>query len=211
MGSDVLLYYGQHDFYMQAGEMEQIVNDSLTVLVNNEARIIKVYANTSTLAKGMKRIIPELVHDSSLQLLSQKYSIVIEENGKDEKTMTVQSRSKISGTDFCRESIVITYQSISHLPVSYFRTERSLVPVDSAIYGQMAGDPLYAGRLVSAKTKSSELFFVMKEKTTKCSFTEVSHKEQTPPALQQQRIVKTESGEYVPAKGFEEYLVSKEF
>lgn len=211
MESDILLYYGQHDFYMQAGALEQIVNDSLTVLINSEAKVIRLFPNANTLSKGMERLIPGLVPDASLQQLSQKYSIAIEENGKDEKTMTVQSRSRISGTAFCRESIAITYQSLSQQPVSYFRTERSLVPVDSSIYTQMAGDPLYAGRLVSVETKNGKLFFVMKEKTMQCSFKEVSHKEQTPPVVQQQRVVRTENGTYMPAKGFEAYIVSKEF
>lgn len=209
--TDMLLYYGQRDFYLQAGELEQIVNDSLTVLVNSEAKMIQLFSNKNVLSKTMERIIPGLVPDDSLQELRRQYAITIEQQGKDLKQMVVQSRDTIYGTDVCKERVVITYQSDSYQPVNYFRTQRSLVAIDSTVYMQMTGNPAHWEKMISASTTKGELFFVMIEKITECRFTEVSHTLQPPPALLQQRIVRTETGDYIPAKGFEDYLVSKEF
>lgn len=207
--ADMLLYYGKDDFYLQANHMEQIVNDSFTVLVNNEAKIIKLYANTRTLEEYMENIVPAYVPDSSLQQLSRRYSIQVQEGEKGLKQMLVQSRANVSGTSFPKESITISYEPGSQQPVDYFTAKRSLVLVDSAIYRQMEADPLYAGRLVTSKATNGDLFFVMKEKTTTCRFVEVSHQKQSPPALQEDRIMKNENGEYMPAKGFEAYLVER--
>lgn len=210
MEADILLYYGKNVFYMQTGEMEQIVNDSLTILVNKEAKMIKLFYNQNPLAKTMEHIIPAFVPDSSLQKLSLQYIIEIKQKEKEIKEMIVQSRIKISGTDFNKESISITYQSASHQPLNYTRLKRTLLPIDSAVYVQMEADPIYAGRMVKTKTAKGNLFFVMKEKKTECQFGLISHQERIPPALQQQRVVRMENGEYMPAKGFEAYLVSAE-
>lgn len=195
---------------MKAGELEQVANDSVTVVVNSKAKMIKLFSNTNTLSKSMERIIPGVVPDASLQQLSRKYAITTEDNGKD-RTMTVQSRDKIPGTDLAREMIAVTYQPGTCQPFNYTQVKRSLLPVDSAAYAQMETDPAYAGRIIKTGTIKGELFFVMKERTTGCRFVEISHSSQAPPVLQQQRVVKTGTGEYIPAKGFEEYLVSKEF
>lgn len=208
MEADMLLYYGRNNFYIQAGDLEQIVNDSLTVLINNEAKIMKIFSNTHTLGKTMEQIIPSFVPDSSLQKLSLRYSIEIQDEGKDIKKMTVQSRQRISGTAFSKETITITYRADSLQPLNYYRSQRSLIPVDSTVYNEMTGNPLYTGRLVTSKAAKGDLFFVMKEKTTECRFNEVIRQEALPTALQRHRIDRTESGEYIPAKGFEGYLVS---
>ncbi|MFT3703006.1 MAG: hypothetical protein QM802_11585 [Agriterribacter sp.] len=211
MESDIQLYYGKHDFYMNAGDLEQIINDSLTVLVNNEAKMIKVFSNTNALEKSMEKIIPSFLPDSSLQKLASQYNVEIIglENGL--KKMVVSSKAIVSGTAFNREAITIVYHLDSYQPVSYVRTTRSLIPVDPTIYVQMQSDSTYQGRLVESKTKSGELFFVMKEKITDCRFDHVDHATGLPSALLQQRIDRSQTGEFVGAKGFEEYQVSINF
>lgn len=212
MENDILLYYGKDAFYMNTGGMEQIVNDSLTVLVNNEAKMIKLFSNPNALKNSMERIIPTFVPDSSLQKLASQYSIIIHEEGKDIKKMTLESRSIVSGTSLNKESISIVYNASSYQPVNYTRATRNLIPVDSAVFVQMEADPDYSGRTVRSKTsRGVDLFFVLKEKTTECRFLQVSYQVKLAPVLPQDRVVKGLDGEYSPAKGFEEYLVSKEF
>lgn len=206
---NMLLYYGQHDFYMNAGGLEQIVNDSLTILINNEARMIRLFPNVNTVRKTLESTVSMFLPDSSLEKLAKKYAIMILEPAKGLKEMTVQSKDKISGTDFNKESIKVTYQSESHQPVSYVTTRRSLVPVDLTMYKQFEKDPGYAGRLLKFKTKNeTDIFLVVKEKVMQCSFAQVNYDMQSSPVVQGDRIVRMSDGEYKPAKKFEAYLLS---
>lgn len=210
----MLLYYSKHDFYLQAGEIEQIVNDSLTVLVNNDAKVIKVFSNSQSLEKNMQKSIPAFVSDSSLEKLAALYTIETEDKEKNRKEIIMQSRALVSGTSFSKEAIAITYLPGSQQPVVYLQYKRNLVPIDSASYTQMNSDPLYAGRLVKTKTSKKDggnLFFVIKERITECRFIEATHDIWLPPVVQQNRVVKNENGAYVAVNGFEDYQVTKEF
>jgi len=209
--TDIVLYYGKNDFYMQTEGLEQIANDTLLVMVNNESKMINLYPNNGQVMKNLERMVSVLMPDSSLEKLAQQYSAKILDEGKDLKRIILQSRDKIYGTDLFKETISVVYQGTTFQPLTYDQAKLNLLPVDSTVYSQLGGDPAYAGRLVSISRDGSNLFFVVKEKITQCRFTKITFDQQVPPAREQDRVVRTISGEYQPAKGFENYLVSKEF
>jgi len=209
--ADMILYYGKKDFYIQAKGMEQIANDTILVLVNNEAKMINLYPNNGQLLEYMEKMLSSPIADSSLEKLARQYTGRMEDESKSMKRIELQSRDKIFGTDLSRETIKITYQANTHQPVMYSRSKLSLLPVDSVVYSMMADDSHYTGRMVSTKKNEGNLFFIVKEQITRCQFSQVTHDQQTPPVREQDRIVKTTNGGYEPAEGFKDYLVMKEF
>jgi hypothetical protein len=196
---------------MMAEGLEQIANDTLIVMVNNEAKMIKLYPNNGMLIKSLENIVSTLMPDSAIEKLVQQYSAKIEDEGKDIKRITLQSRDKISGTDLFKETISIVYHPGTYQPVSYQQSKMSLLPVDSAVYSHLKDNTAYAGRLISAGTDAGRLFFLLKEKITECMFTKITREMQTPPAREQDRVIRRANGEYQAAKGFGEYLVSSEW
>jgi len=209
--ADMLLYYGSNEFYLQTENMEQIVNDSLVVMVNNEAKMIKLFPNNGETMQNLEKMGAVPVADSSLQKIVARYSGIMREEGKNTKRITLQSREKIFGTELFKETISIIYQSETYKPLVYNHSKLSLFPVDTTVYSQLTNDPAYTGRLVNTKTEAGNLFFIVKEKITQYRFININHEQKTPPAREQDRVVKTENGEYKPARGFEEYLVSREW
>ena len=209
--TDMILYYSKKDFYMQAEGMEQIANDTLMVMVNNEVKMISLYPNNGQLIKNLEKMVSVLTPDSSLEELAQRYSAKIQDEEKGNKRIILQSRDKIFGTDLFKETISVVFHAATYQPFTYDQAKLSLLPVDSAIYYQLTGDSAYAGKLVSTNTDAGNLFFVVKEKITQCRFTKITHNQQVPPVREQDRVLRVANGEYQPAKGFEDYLVSKEF
>jgi hypothetical protein len=209
--TDMVLYYGKNDFYMQAEGMEQIANDTLLVMVNNESKMISLYPNNRELIKNLENMVSVLMPDSSLEKLALQYSGKIQDEGKSIKRIILQSRNKISGTDLFKETINVVYDAATFQPLAYDQAKLSLLPIDSTVYRQLSGDTSYAGRLIGINKDGGNLFFVVKEKMTQCRFTNITHDQQVPPAREQDRVVRLANGEYQPAKGFENFLLSKEF
>jgi hypothetical protein len=86
-----------------------------------------------------------------------------------------------------------------------------MVPVDSAVFVNLTADKSFEGKLVKGNTPRGNIYFLMKEQTTRYVFKEVNYSVQAPPVWQQDRIAKAEDGHYIPAKGYEDYILSKEF
>jgi hypothetical protein len=210
--TDVVLYYGKNDFYMKAEGLEQIANDSLVVMVNNEAKMIKLYSNTGQLLNNLQKSVSMFMPDSSLQKLAQRYSATTQNREKNVRQIALQSREKIFGTDLFKETISITYKAGTYEPLSFEQSRRILLPVDSTVYQtSLSGNATYVGRLISAKANAGNLYFVVRDQNTVCRFIKINHDSQTPPLREQDRVLKEADGSYQPAKGFEDYMVSKEF
>lgn len=211
METDMQLFYGKNDFYMQAEGMEQIANDSLVIMVNNETKMINLFPNDGQAFKKFQQSMAMFAPDSSLQRLAQQFTAGLVDKGQGRRTIILQSRSRVTGTDQLKEIVSMTYDATTHQPLAYHHTTRSLTPVDSLVYSRLAGNSAYNGRLVSTKVKEYNLFWVVKENITDCRFNKISHKEQHPPAREHDRVVRAANGGYEPAKGFENYLVNTEW
>lgn len=209
--TDMVVYYGKSDFYMQAEGLEQIANDSLIVLVNAATKMIRLYPNDSAMQRRLQQAILLYKPDSSFKELVQRYVASMVSEDQSSKQITLQSRDKLFGTAFPKETISISYQPGTFQPKVFDQVKRSLVLIDVAMYQRLQNNPEYSGRLVQTKAKGAELFFMVKEIHTNCRFTEVSHELGQPPVRQQDRIVKVQDGSFQPVRGFEDYVLSKEF
>ena len=72
-------------------------------------------------------------------------------------------------------------------------------------------DPGYDGKLISTSTSEGKLFFLVKQITTLYRFDKINYKVQLPPVKEDDRVIRKNNGDYQAAKGFEQYVLSKEF
>lgn len=208
--TDVTLYYDQHAFYMQAEGMEQIANDSVLIMVNNNARMIKVFPNKGLLTYSQGNRISSFMPDTSLEKLSQRFIATIREEGHAGKRIILQSHERITGTEFDKEMIDVSYSAGNYQPIHYKQIRRSVAPVDSAAYSEMIKDAAWNKRLFTTKVKAGEMFFVVKEQVTECRFTSIDYTQKASPVHEHDRVVRNAGGEYMPAKGYEAYNVTQE-
>ena len=209
--TDMILYYGKNNFYMQAENVEQIINDTMVVIVNNEARVITLYHNEDDLMSTLKKITSLLMPDSAVEKLADLYDAKTESRGDGTSAISLQSKEKITGTNLVKETINVIYKPVTLEPVEYDQSRFSLIPIDSAVYSRLNGVSAFAGRLVKVKMDAEDLFFVVKEKITHYGFSQILNNQLSSPVKEQDRISKDGDGSYVPAKGYEGYLLSKEF
>jgi hypothetical protein len=211
MQADMDLYYGSGEFYMQAEGLEEIVNDSMVIAVNSQTKQIVMYTNSQQVVKSIDQSVSLFMPDSSLEILSKKYRSAIAEAGPGKKKIALKSRETLYGTLIPKESAEVIYRASSYEPDEFIQTKVRLVPVDSVVYHELEKDSAYLGKLVSTPSAGGNLFFLVKEVNTSCSFRKIDHQVQGPPVGERDRVVKTPNGAYTPAKGFEEYVLSKSF
>jgi hypothetical protein len=208
---DMDVYYDYHNFYMKTEGLEEIVNDSLIVMVNNPAKNVLLYPNNQQLIVNMEKSAIAIMPDSSIEALAKKYASSVSASGKDQKRIELKSREIVFGTTLHRESIMISYRVSTHQPLEFRRTKTLLLPMDSATYNNLMKDPAYDGKLVRTSASQGNLFFLVKELTTSYRFDKINYNVQLPPVKENDRVIKEPNGDYVVAKGFEEYVLSKEF
>lgn len=211
METDMKLHYGRNYFYMKAEGLEQIANDSMVVMVNSDAKIIRVFPNNKLMVKSLDITSKMFYSDSSFQQLVSKYSAVILQDGKNNRKIVLRTRDLIFGTSFPKETISISYHPDTHQPVTFHQSKLSLVPIDSSMYNNLASEEQYHGRVVSTQKNDVPLFFMVKEQQTSCIFTRITHEKEAPPVRVEDRVIKLNDGAYQPAKGFEGFLISKEY
>jgi hypothetical protein len=209
--ADVELYYGKKDFYMETEGMEEIMNDSLVVMVNNQAKKIMLYPNNGQLMKNIEKTISLFRPDSSVEALGKLFTSRVEIAGHNSNRVSLKSRQIVYGTAFPKESVSVIYRPSSYEPVEFIQTRVRLLPVDSLVYHEMEKDPAYKGKFVSVTNSRGNFYFLVKELTLSYQFKKINYNTGTPPVTAYERISKDANGSYLPAKGFEEYMLSTEF
>jgi hypothetical protein len=207
--ADMTVYFGTQDFYMQTEGLEQIANDSLIVMVNIPAKQIVVNANTQPLAKNIATAVTMFMPDSTAEAVNKKYYSTVTQTGKSSRLISLKTKELVYGTVFPKETISVSYHSVSYETAEYTRTKVRLLPVDSVVYASFIKNNQHSGRLVSSTSDRGTLYFLAKEVTTTYQFKKIRHDVPAPPAGEQDRVVKKADGSFMPAKGFEQYELSK--
>lgn len=209
--TDISMFYGQREFYMLAEGMEQIVNDSMVVMVNTQAKIIKLYANHGQWQNNLHRTTMMFSPDSSFDNLVRTYGAQSRQISDGVMQITLQTKEKISETTIPKERITVTYHKDTHQPIAFNQSRFALSQIDSLSYQLLTATPGLEDRLMVIEKKGRAYFFLVKEQQVFCDFVKVNHQQSDPPVRQQDRVVKLNNGAFAPTKEYQDYFLSKEF
>jgi len=210
LDAEMEVYYSLPNEYVRAEGLEQIVNDSIVLLVNTPARRMLRYHNTPAIRKSLSRGgIPGLP-DSSLSALAKRYRALIIPGDTGINMIELTSREAVAGTQKPKEKIRLLYRTATNEPVQCTKTQVLFVPIDSMTYVQLEQQPAYAGRLLSSSGTSGKIYLIRKELSTICSFRKIDFGVTHPPVREGDRLEITATREYKPAKGFEDYWLTQE-
>lgn len=211
VATDVDYYLSSNAFYFQSEGMEQIVNDSLIIVVNHPVKQITIYRNEQPVKNSIQKSLNAFLPDSSIERLAKGYSSTMKAEGQNKNRIELQNRAVVYGTTFPKEKIEVLYKQNNYEPIELLQRKCSLVPIDSITYAALLKDQTYSGKLVSSPAGKGNAFFIVKELKTLYSFKKVQVNVPHPPVQQQDRISIDENGDYIPVNRYKEYLLSKEF
>jgi hypothetical protein len=200
-------YLRNENSYVRVGEFEQVVNDSMALLVSDKLQQMILYPNASPVVNTMKSMMGFALPDSSIKALAATHKAVTRNLSDASSMIELQSRTVLFGTDLSREAIQLQYDVSKKIPQQVTTLKRSLMRIDSAQYIKLKEEPGYSDKLLSIE----ESYFVVKEQTTTYFFKQIENASATikVPVLITDRIMKNEEGEYVPVKNYEGYRLTK--
>jgi archaellin len=195
-----------HGSYTQYGELEQVANDSLLLLVNHTAHRMILYPNHASIANRMQVSSALLTGDSSVEKMVKKYTAMQVEPAAGMGGIQVSSRSVLYGTDLPSETIEASYHKVSQQLARIIQVQRSLVPVDSVQYQNLSADPAFTGK----RFRLPQGFFVIREQTATYEYVQVVHNADQPlPVQVSDRITRKEQSGYEPVKAYEAFVLNQ--
>ncbi len=195
--------------YMRFGDLEQIVSDSMALLVSRELKRIVVYTNAQEIINYMRSALALPIADSSMGRLASKYQVKDKEHNTTIRAIDLFSRSLVPGTHLPKEQVELRYRLSSGEPEAITTTRRSLIAISAADSLQLVQQPRNAGMLITMEGEGS---FFVKEQVSIFRFIDISHDNTAAiPVRISDRVIKNEKGAYVPAKGYEAFSVTQNF
>lgn len=195
--------------YIKLGEMEQIVNDSMALIVSNELKRMIIYKDAQAVAAQMRSMMAPSLPDSSILRLAARYTVTAEKVSDRIGQLNLFSRMKLPGTTLSGEEMAMDYQQAPLQPVKIRMLKRSLIPVqpeDSVAATKQYGQ---AGQLIHIE---GEGLFIIREQVSEFVFTKITHdKSVRIPVLITDRIMKNEEGNYIPTKDYASFLMTQNF
>ncbi len=205
------LYMATHALYMQSEGLEEIINDSLVVLVNNRVKEMQLYRSDAGLASRFVNIGSMLLQDSSKATLQKKFNIDLKKQDENTNNIDLTSRRILPGTSFPTEFLHISYYSGNHQIIECSQHKNRLIPIELSVYASLKDDNQFDPRLIHSTGEKGDMYFLVKENITTYRFIKVDYNVVKPPVAVKERIIKSRDEKYLPATGFEEYLVKQQF
>lgn len=185
--------------YIRFGQVEQIVNDSMAVLVNDELQEMIVYRNANKIIEFMKKRVQFAMPDSSIQKLQERYVVESVQQG-DESLIRLKSRMLIDSTQMPRETIELLYDAKTKMPKQVSIMRRSLLPLDMYEAALTTVDP--ARTLVNI---GGHVFFVREQSTAIVYKKLVQPASGEVPVKPEDRIARTVDGGFAPTANYKDY------
>jgi hypothetical protein len=199
-------YMDEHGSYTRMGEMEQVANDSLLLLVSHGAHQMLLYANHSSLAHQLQSYMGLNLDDSSLAGFAGRYTVAAGPAKEKHHSYSCTSRALLAGTALPRETIQVLFDPGTQEPVEFAQRKRSLVAIDSADYAGFSVLPEWKGRLA----KLANGWWAVKEVSTVYRYAAITHKKNLPlPVRITDRVLATAPGVYAPVKQYQQFVLNQ--
>ncbi len=203
---EAVFYLMPHGSYMHFGEVEEIVNDSMALLISDKIQRMMLYKNAQPMLAQMKSAIGVQVPDASVKEWCSKFEAYKGLEG-DKEYIRLRGRSKIYGTSIPKEEMEIIYKE--DIPVEITSIKRKLLPVDEAAYKSYKNQVGFSDKLI----KIDNQHYVIKEQKMLFRYLKIDHSDTALPVFMDNRIKKVidqEGFKYIPVKGFENYQLTEE-
>lgn len=191
--------------YIRFGEVEQLVSDSLALLVSDKLQRMILYTNAQPVLAQMKAMAGMPLRDSSIKALSKRYTAQ-STSEKGVAAIVLTGRDLLYSTSLHKETIEVQYDVKTKTPAKLITIKRSLIPLELSDYNTLSSQSGMANQLLSIEGKG---YYLVKEQVAIWVYKSIEHEvSMKVPFTIADRIVKNEQGEFIPVKKYETYAVT---
>ncbi|MEO6231505.1 MAG: hypothetical protein ABJB11_21255 [Ferruginibacter sp.] len=195
--------------YIKFGQLEQIVNDSMALVVMGQIKQMVLSENDTPIEVYLKSKVNRPLKDTSLNAVFKMYSIQKTHIGNQDE-IELMNRNTLFNTNLPLEVIRLRYDPDKEVPENVTTIKRQLIKVltedikDSATLAYLSNPGI---KQIEIKGKGT---FVIKEDIAEYIFKHITHEDKlTLPVVITDRISKNEQGEFIPVKAYESYFLSQ--
>lgn len=203
----------QGSFYMQPGlsyirfgEAEQLVNDSMTLVVSDKLQRMVLYTHARPILQQMQAITGLQGTDSSLLQMAARFTAQYALPAENVTSIILTSRNVLYGTTQPKESVEFQYNAATKEPLKVTTVKRSLLPLTDEDDSTIRVQGNLSDKLIAIEGKGR---FLVKEQVGTFVYKKIGHSAgKVLPATLADRIVKNDQGDYTPVKAYEGYAVT---
>jgi hypothetical protein len=208
LSSEAIFSFSNDGAYIEMEGLEQLVSDSLVLIVNKPAKRMLVYSNAQSVASRLQASTGLFLPDSSLSKLAKRYTAQATAAINDTARFLLESRTNVYNTSIPKETVELVFDNKTNQPISVNTTKRSLIALEQSTYQSLQKEPALANKLLVSPDAAH--YFLVKEQTVVYSYQRISHNDKALPAYIKDRIVRNSTSDgFVAAAGFEEYQITK--
>lgn len=193
-------YIQKEGAYVSFGDLEQLVNDSLGLMVMHSIKQMIIIENKESAASLLKAVTGPPLPDSVAGKFSEAFSIEKLVNNL-QGVIRIKAKAVIPETTLPQQEIILKYDVKSGAPEQIETTSRALVPVgaDVEIKKQL--------QVIVIKDKGR---FVLKEDNASYVYKSITHYagQKLPQVITDLVTTDTENN-FIPAKAYESYLITQ--
>gem|GEM_PF-5906672 len=197
------IYLRSGSAYVQLGDTEQFMNDSVAVMINNDTKqMILLEKTTGSFNWQLPGMFAAGTADSTVKALGAIYTAVSNDSG-----VVMTTRALLNGAALPKENVQLTVSRKTGFPEEMQVTRRKLVMMDSLGMVELRDE-----RHVPAERfmREGEYYHVVKEVTIRLRYEVIDRSEGTVPVTMAERLRKTAASEWAPVAAFADYSVLKQ-
>lgn len=195
--------------YIGLGEMEQIANDSIILLVSSRLKKMLLYSNHHSVSQQLQASMGWQLKDSSLKRLAAKYASWLKATPGDTAEIVITSRWFVRLTTLPGETIRVRYNPVNFQPYEIRQVKRSLRPVTEDGYRLLLQQPQVEK---NSLVHSDSSHYVVREQVSVYRYDRITHvQDYRLPVTIDDRITKDGDGNYKPAGKYESYSLTRGF
>lgn len=192
--------------YILFGEMEQVVNDSMALLISNNLQRMILYPDAKAILAQMKSMTAIPLQDSSVLHLAGKFTIQKNVSGVDQYKLLLTGRQMVYNTQLPKESIELQYDQKNQRPLKVTTIKRTLLPLSEEDYKTFSGRADLSGKLLNLEDKG---YFLVKEQVADFVYKKLTHDTSLKvPVTIADKIEKNSDGAFSPVKKYGEYSLT---
>ncbi len=135
--------------YMRFGELEEIVNDSLALVISNDLHRMTLYTGAKDIIARTRMLSGMGIDASSLENMLSTCRISESPAVHGKGLIRVSSKNAVQGTSLGVDSIALEYDSRTQEPYRIVQIKRSLFPVDSSTLAGLQAKGGWEGKIVA--------------------------------------------------------------
>jgi hypothetical protein len=191
--------------YVKFGNIEQIVSDTMIVMVNYDIKRIVVFEGSKKeIQAKMIKIGQTNYSDSACKMLAKIYKANLESLDQINSKITLQSVTNLFNTKIAKETIEMLFNTSNKQPIEMVTTKKYLKSItDSSIENLK----MMAPHTINISNKGNYILMVQ---TEKYFFNYINYnKIERLPFEIIDRVIKKTFSNLLPAKGFEDFAIIK--